>query len=129
MERDRVLLIQKTFRTLNTYYYRNQNLASSSSSIPPLAVQRVKVTFKDEFGEGSGVARSFYASIVEVNYSLLENLILIISLLFRLFYLKKNYPILIWVLMEHHQRLNLYQVHYLLHMLNNNVYLANDVQH
>jgi len=41
---------------------------SSSSSIPPLAVQRVKVTFKDEPGEGSGVARSFYASIVEVRY-------------------------------------------------------------
>ena len=64
MERDRVLLIQKTFRTLNSYFYRNQNM-SSSSSVPPLAVQRVKVTFKDEPGEGSGVARSFYASIVE----------------------------------------------------------------
>ncbi|CAF1093479.1 unnamed protein product [Adineta steineri] len=64
MERDRILLIQKTFRTLNTYYYRNQNI-NSSSSIPPLAVQRVKVTFKDEPGEGSGVARSFYASIIE----------------------------------------------------------------
>ncbi|CAF5203992.1 unnamed protein product, partial [Rotaria magnacalcarata] len=64
MERDRILLIQKTFRTLNSYYYRNQNM-SSSSSVPPLAVQRVKVTFKDEPGEGSGVARSFYSSIVE----------------------------------------------------------------
>jgi hypothetical protein len=41
---------------------------NSSSAIPPLAVQRVKVTFKDEPGEGSGVARSFYASIVEVRY-------------------------------------------------------------
>ena len=70
MERDRILLIQKTFRTLNSYYYRNQNInSSSSSSIPPLAVQRVKVTFKDEPGEGSGVARSFYASIAEVRYS------------------------------------------------------------
>lgn len=67
MDRDRTLLIQKTFRTLNTYYYRNHNMSSSSSSIPPLAVQRVKVTFKDEPGEGSGVARSFYASIVEVS--------------------------------------------------------------
>jgi E3 ubiquitin-protein ligase EDD1 len=38
---------------------------NSSSSVPPLAVQRVKVTFKDEPGEGSGVARSFYSSIVE----------------------------------------------------------------
>ena len=66
MERDRALLVQKTFRTLNTYYYRNHSMNSSSSSVPPLAVQRVKVTFKDEPGEGSGVARSFYASIVEV---------------------------------------------------------------
>ncbi|CAM4857437.1 unnamed protein product [Rotaria socialis] len=65
MERDRILLIQKTFRTLNSYFYRNQNISSSLSSVPPLAVQRVKVTFKDEPGEGSGVARSFYASIVE----------------------------------------------------------------
>ena len=64
MERDRVLLIQKTFRTLNAHYFRNQSI-NSSSSVPPLAVQRVKVTFKDEPGEGSGVARSFYASIVE----------------------------------------------------------------
>jgi E3 ubiquitin-protein ligase EDD1 len=67
MERDRILLIQKTFRTLNSYYYRNQNM-NSSSSVPPLAVQRVKVTFKDEPGEGSGVARSFYSSIVEVGF-------------------------------------------------------------
>ncbi|CAF1403794.1 unnamed protein product [Rotaria sordida] len=64
MERDRILLIQKTFRILNSYYYRNQNM-NSSSSVPPLAVQRVKITFKDEPGEGSGVARSFYSSIVE----------------------------------------------------------------
>ena len=67
MERDRISLIQKTFRTLNLYYYRNQNI-NSSSSIPLLAVQRVKVTFKDEPGEGTGVARSFYAAIVEVRY-------------------------------------------------------------
>ncbi len=74
MERDRTSLIQKTFRTLNTYFYRNQNL-SASSSIPPLAVQRVKVTFKDEPGEGSGVARSFYASIAEVGHEKKKNTI------------------------------------------------------
>ena len=74
MERDRILLIQKTFRTLNSYYYRNKNM-NSSSSVPPLAVQHVKVTFKDEPGEGSGVARSFYSSIVEV--SLIEDFIII----------------------------------------------------
>ncbi|CAF0766114.1 unnamed protein product, partial [Didymodactylos carnosus] len=64
MERDRTLLIQKTFRTLNSHYYRTQNI-NPSSTTPPLAVQRVKVTFKDEPGEGSGVARSFYAAIIE----------------------------------------------------------------
>lgn len=32
---------------------------------PPLAVNRVKVTFKDEPGEGSGVARSFYTALAE----------------------------------------------------------------
>jgi hypothetical protein len=71
MERDRVLLLQKTFRTLNAYFYRHQNLNSSTSSstTPPLAVQRVKVTFKDEPGEGSGVARSFYALTVQVKQS------------------------------------------------------------
>ncbi|XP_052822779.1 E3 ubiquitin-protein ligase UBR5-like, partial [Octopus bimaculoides] len=30
---------------------------------PPLAVHKVKVTFKDEPGEGSGVARSFYTAM------------------------------------------------------------------
>ena len=66
MERDRVAMIQKTFRTLNAYFYRSQSI-NPTSSIPPLAVQRIRVTFKDEPGEGSGVARSFYASIVEVS--------------------------------------------------------------
>lgn len=31
----------------------------------PMAVHRVKVTFKDEPGEGSGVARSFYTAIAQ----------------------------------------------------------------
>lgn len=31
----------------------------------PIAVHKVKVTFKDEPGEGSGVARSFYAAIAD----------------------------------------------------------------
>lgn len=30
-----------------------------------MAVHRVKVTFKDEPGEGSGVARSFYTAIAQ----------------------------------------------------------------
>lgn len=62
MERDRTQLLLITFKELNTQY-NNYNRRSSLS--PPLAVNRVKVTFKDEPGEGSGVARSFYTAIAE----------------------------------------------------------------
>nr|XP_018904419.1 PREDICTED: E3 ubiquitin-protein ligase UBR5 isoform X3 [Bemisia tabaci] len=61
MERDRVQLIQTTFKELNALYHSRR----SAGSAPPLAVNRVKVTFKDEPGEGSGVARSFYTAIAE----------------------------------------------------------------
>ena len=61
MERKRELLIQQTVRQLNSFYNRR----SSATTGPPMAVQRVKVTFKDEPGEGSGVARSFYTAIAE----------------------------------------------------------------
>ncbi|XP_076270049.1 E3 ubiquitin-protein ligase hyd isoform X5 [Rhynchophorus ferrugineus] len=62
IERDRTQLLVQTFKELNTQYtsYNRRN-----SSSPPLAVNRVKVTFKDEPGEGSGVARSFYTAIAE----------------------------------------------------------------
>lgn len=50
-------------KELNTQY----NLYSRrASNTPPLAVSRVKVIFKDEPGEGSGVTRSFYTAIAEV---------------------------------------------------------------
>lgn len=49
-------------KELNTQYNLYNRRASST---PPLAVNRVKVTFKDEPGEGSGVARSFYTAIAE----------------------------------------------------------------
>ncbi|RZC39465.1 E3 ubiquitin-protein ligase hyd, partial [Asbolus verrucosus] len=62
MERDRTQLLLMTFKELNTQY-NSYNRRNSSS--PPLAVNRVKVTFKDEPGEGSGVARSFYTAIAE----------------------------------------------------------------
>ncbi len=128
MERDRISLIQKTFRTLNSYYYRNQNM-NSSSSVPPLAVQRVKVTFKDEPGEGSGVARSFYSSIVEVSKIKYLNIIFKNSFSHRQFYLMKNYLHLNWVHMVLHQLLNQHQDHYP-HMHNgNNVHHVNVVQH
>ncbi|XP_038051829.1 E3 ubiquitin-protein ligase UBR5-like [Patiria miniata] len=61
VERKRELLMQQTIRQLNSFYNRR----SSASTGPPMAVQRVKVTFKDEPGEGSGVARSFYTAIAE----------------------------------------------------------------
>lgn len=60
MERSRTSLLIQTFKELNTHF-GNQNRRLS----PPLAFNRVKVTFKDEPGEGSGVARSFYTSIAE----------------------------------------------------------------
>lgn len=49
-------------KELNTQYNLYNRRASNT---PPLAVSRVKVTFKDEPGEGSGVARSFYTAIAE----------------------------------------------------------------
>lgn len=60
MERNRESLITQTFKELNTLYGNNNRRIQ-----PPLAYGRVKVTFKDEPGEGSGVARSFYTSIAE----------------------------------------------------------------
>ncbi|KAG5892960.1 hypothetical protein JTB14_015007 [Gonioctena quinquepunctata] len=63
IERDRTQLLIQTFKELNTQY--NSYNRRNSSSSPPLAVNRVKVTFKDEPGEGSGVARSFYTAIAE----------------------------------------------------------------
>ncbi len=48
-------------KQLNQQYNRRTN-----TSGPPLCVHRVKVTFKDEPGEGSGVARSFYTAFAQV---------------------------------------------------------------
>uniref|UniRef100_A0AC34RRG3 E3 ubiquitin-protein ligase UBR5 n=1 Tax=Panagrolaimus sp. JU765 TaxID=591449 RepID=A0AC34RRG3_9BILA len=82
MCRDKNLLIVQTFRNLNQQYQKrltNGNTSSSAGivlkmyksydanqvSIPPLASHKVKVTFKDEPGEGTGVARSFYSAVAE----------------------------------------------------------------
>lgn len=54
-----------TFKELNNQY--NSYHRRTSTTHPCLAVNRVKVTFKDEPGEGSGVARSFYTALAEVN--------------------------------------------------------------
>ncbi|KAL7038434.1 hypothetical protein ACKWTF_009577 [Chironomus riparius] len=60
IDRARNCLIPQTFKELNTQYNNNNRRIQ-----PPLAFNRVKVTFKDEPGEGSGVARSFYTLIAE----------------------------------------------------------------
>lgn len=63
MDRERGMLVTQTFKELNTQY--NTHCRRATATQPPLAVSRVKVTFKDEPGEGSGVARSFYTAIAE----------------------------------------------------------------
>ena len=60
VERDRTSLIAGVMKQLNTQYNRRTN-----TSGPALCVHRVKVTFKDEPGEGSGVARSFYTAFAQ----------------------------------------------------------------
>ncbi|KAG8192530.1 hypothetical protein JTE90_015165 [Oedothorax gibbosus] len=74
VERDRTSILQQTFKELNTQF--NNYTRRSSTGTPPLTVSRVKVTFKDEPGEGSGVARSFYTAVAEAVLSseLLPNL-------------------------------------------------------
>jgi len=56
---DHCFIIQ-TFKELNAQFGTQNRRAQ-----PPITFNRVKVTFKDEPGEGSGVARSFYTSISE----------------------------------------------------------------
>ncbi|GBL96595.1 E3 ubiquitin-protein ligase UBR5 [Araneus ventricosus] len=63
VERDRTSILQQTFKELNTQF--NNYTRRNSGGTPPLTVSRVKVTFKDEPGEGSGVARSFYTAVAE----------------------------------------------------------------
>lgn len=60
LERNRESLIIQTFKELNAQFGTQNRRAQ-----PPITFNRVKVTFKDEPGEGSGVARSFYTSISE----------------------------------------------------------------
>lgn len=63
VERDRTQLLVQTMKELNTQYNIYNRRASNT---PPLAVNQVKVFFKDEPGEGAGVTRSFYTAIAEV---------------------------------------------------------------
>ena len=57
LERTRTQLLQQSLRQLNTQFGRR--LTGNT----PFSVHKVKVSFKDEQGEGSGLARSFYTAI------------------------------------------------------------------
>uniref|UniRef100_A0A915IU40 Uncharacterized protein n=1 Tax=Romanomermis culicivorax TaxID=13658 RepID=A0A915IU40_ROMCU len=61
VDRNRNLLIQATIRQLNQFFGRRP----SNYSGPPVTVYKVKVKFKDEPGEGLGVARAFYTAVAE----------------------------------------------------------------
>ncbi len=65
VDRERHLLIQQTVKQLNQCYGRRSAGSGCLGACAALTVHRVKVTFKDEPGEGSGVARSFYAAVAE----------------------------------------------------------------
>lgn len=62
LNRDRCLLMSQTFKELNSVFNHGRRISSQNQS---LAITRVKVTFKDEPGEGTGVARSFYTAFAE----------------------------------------------------------------
>ncbi|XP_031552973.1 E3 ubiquitin-protein ligase UBR5-like isoform X3 [Actinia tenebrosa] len=59
VERGRTTIIQQAVRQLNTQFSRR------GPNSRPMTIHRVKVSFKDEPGEGSGVARSFYTALSE----------------------------------------------------------------
>jgi len=80
--REKNTLIVQTFRLLNQQYqkrmssnnapnsvvlkmYPRNNYDPNAAAAPPLASHKIKVTFKDEPGEGTGVARSFYSAVAE----------------------------------------------------------------
>ena len=73
-------------KELNTHYNLYNRRATNA---PPLAVHRVKVTFKDEPGEGTGVTRSFYTAIAEVCNVTME-----ITFVIRLILKKQNKKLL-----------------------------------
>lgn len=63
IDRDRNTLIEQTFKELNNVHHAF--VRKVSSELPILAVSKIKVSFKDEKGEGNGVARSFYTAFCE----------------------------------------------------------------
>lgn len=65
MNRDKHTLISDVFNYLNTQYARRSSSTTQDVNTAPLACNRVKVTFKDEPGEGTGVVRSFYSALAD----------------------------------------------------------------
>nr|XP_027205852.1 E3 ubiquitin-protein ligase UBR5-like isoform X2 [Dermatophagoides pteronyssinus] len=67
LDRDRHQLLIQSFKELNSVFSPITRRLSSQTSVAPqsLTITRVKVTFKEEPGEGSGVARSFYTAFSE----------------------------------------------------------------
>ena len=52
-------MIKQTFSKLDAFFGRRGH------STVPVSIHRLRVSFKDEPGEGSGVVRSFYTAIGE----------------------------------------------------------------
>lgn len=66
VDRDKNLLIRQTIKELNsTYHMAERPQCRRNLELPLLACSKVKVSFKDEKGEGNGVARSFYTAFCE----------------------------------------------------------------
>ncbi|GMT33624.1 hypothetical protein PFISCL1PPCAC_24921 [Pristionchus fissidentatus] len=82
VNRDPAALIRETCYQLNRTFTRrvamrgtenrSSGLANNKKdeSLPPLASHKVKVKFRDEPGEGTGVARSYYTALAEALVSL-----------------------------------------------------------
>uniref|UniRef100_A0A6G1SD51 E3 ubiquitin-protein ligase UBR5 n=1 Tax=Aceria tosichella TaxID=561515 RepID=A0A6G1SD51_9ACAR len=66
IDRDKNILIRQTIKELNNVYHlAERNQGRRNMDLPLLACSKVKVSFKDEKGEGNGVARSFYTAFCE----------------------------------------------------------------
>jgi len=66
IDRDKNTLIRQTIKELNnTFHIAERNQGRRNIDLPLLACSKVKVSFKDEKGEGNGVARSFYTAFCE----------------------------------------------------------------
>ncbi len=65
MDRSREKFLPDLFTKLNQY--GDHQSGSSLYGAPPLCVHRVKITFANEPGEGSGVLRSLFTAMAEVS--------------------------------------------------------------